>query len=1351
MRRLTGYKAIMALSLALILTASTLFSWGWPIRQAHAAEGVPQAEPSSVQQSVYGTNVRTAVTEAVYKKSDLALQKAFDYIENSGGVDSDWLALSYGRTGRSVPQSYLTSLVNGVDKVCDETNPSVTTLARQIIASSAIGWDAAKFTDCNAVAKLYNASDMPTIYASIYALIALDSGSYDVPGDAKWTRDKLVNSIVTYLENPSYVDADLYGMALSALAPYRDQAEVQTAGEQAVSWLAKNLNDSNSESISQAIVGLASFELDPTAAQFANAKGDLIQRLLAFQDTDGGFKHALDSPDSTKGIATEQAMRALIAYDLFTAGEGTLYINPTKPALVPPPPSPDSEPAPEPEPVPGSVQATVFIEGPTAPVAEGVTKAVYALDALENVAAQNNMIVEVGTASWGGKYVSSIVGITEKELNPSSGWLFAIKRGGKWISPNVGPDSFALQPLDEVYFYFGVYGISLIDSIQPTPTIPGSGEAFSMKVQKAEWIWDNAAQTSNKVVSPAANVQVQIGSQTVTTNDQGIASFGGFSAGTYTVTVTGYKSNDVPTVVRSTSTLVVGNGGGSGTTPGTQTITLAVTGTGTILPATQVRLVSGDTPYSVLIRELGTGRVTATGSGSAVYVTAIDGLAEFDHGPNSGWYYTVNGEKPNVGAGAYRLSSGDVVDWKYTTDYKTDSNLTGGGTSAAVGSFPASVPSQVVTALNKINLSPANKLPIGQAGQATSVINASSRMTADEAEKITAALSVAARVSLSQVVSAQSGATMTDSAGKVQFIIPASSLAGPTSIGIHELTSSRPELVSGLYDFTPDGTSFSIPAYLSFKIPVQSDRLNDYILAWLDKDSGEWIPVPAVLDARTGIITGEIAHFTRYAVIDSSRVTGEGQKELNDQIAATVDKVLQSSPLSDWEAIGVARSGGEVPSAYLQSVRQQLSEAGGTFRKVTDLERMALGVKAAGGDPTSIAGYNLIEKIYNHDRMASQGLNGPIFALIALDSGDYKVPADAVWNRDSLLKSLLAAQNPDGGFPLSTGDESSVDITAMAVTGLSAHTDRADVQTAIDKAVLYLSNQQLNHGGYQANGDDNSESVAQVIVALASVGISPADERFTKSGGDLLTRLNAFRQNDGGYAHNTGGSSNMIATEQALLALDAYRLYLNNDGRLFSFTAATPGPDTPETDGGTFVDEQSISAWAVDAVHEAYNAGLMLGVSGSELRFAPKAQLTRAQFAALVLRLTGDSPSDGTTTGGFSDVSADKWYYEVVMTARAKGIVQGVSADQFKPDQAVSRQDMAVMLARAFNLDDSTSTAPFKDQSRISGYALPSVRAVYNSGLMAGNSGNFDPASKVTREMAAVVAVNLIQKQLVSK
>ncbi|MFB5677533.1 S-layer homology domain-containing protein [Paenibacillus terreus] len=1341
MKGLTGYKAIMALSLALILTASTLFSWGWPVRQAHAEEGISQGEPSSVQQSVYGTSVRTAVTEAVYKKTDLALQKAFDYIENSGGVDSDWFALSYGRTGRSVPQSYQMSLVNEVKKTCGQS--TVTTLARQIIESSAIDWDATKFTDCNAVAKLYNASDMPTIYASIYALIALDSGSYDVPADAKWTRDKLVDSIVTYLEDPSYVDGDLYGMALSALGPYRDQADVQTAGEQAVSWLATNLDDASSESISQAIVGLASFELDPTAAQFANANGDLIQRLLAFQNSDGGFKHALNIPSSDKEYATEQAMRALIAYDLFTAGEGTLYVNPTKPALVPPPPSPDSEPAPEPEPVPGSVQATVFIEGPTAPVAEDVTKAVYALDALKNVTVKHHIALE--TSSEG--FINSIGGI---KGGNTGYWSYAVKRGGEWINPNVGAGSFKLNPSDQVYFYFGGYGTSLIDSITSTPASPGSGEPVSVQVQKAVWEYD-ANYNATKVVSPAANVQVQIGSQTVITNEQGIASFKGFGSGTYTVTVTGYKTNDVPTVVRNTSMLIVGNGGGSGTTPVTQTITLSVTGTGTILPATQVRLVSGDTPYSVLIRGLGAGRVTASGSGSAVYVTAIDGLAEFDRGPNSGWYYTVNGEKPNVGAGAYRLSSGDVVDWKYTTDYKTDSNLSGGGTSAAVGTFPASVPSQVVTALNIISLSPDNKLPIGQAGQATSVINASSRMSADEAEKITEALAASARVSLSQMVSSQSGATMTDSAGKVQFIIPVSSLAGPTSIGIHEQTSSRPELVAGLYDFTPDGTSFSIPAYLSFKIPVQSDRLNDYILAWLDEDSGEWIPVPAVLDARTGIITGKIAHFTKYAVIDSSRVNGEGQKELNDQIAAAVNKVQKSSPLSDWEAIGVARSGGEVPSVYLQSVRQQLTEAGGTFRKVTDLERMALGVRAAGGDPTSIAGYNLIEKIYNHDRMTSQGLNGPIFALIALDSGDYKVPADAVWNRDSLLKSLLAAQNPDGGFPLSTGDESGVDITAMAVTALSTHADRADVQTAIDKAVLYLSNQQQNHGGYQANGDDNSESVAQVIVALASVGISPADERFTKPGGDLLTRLNAFRQNDGGYAHNTGGGSNAIATEQALLALDAYRLYLNNDGRLFSFTTATLGTDTPGTDGGAFVDEQSISAWAVDAVHEAYNAGLMLGVSGSELRFAPKAQLTRAQFAALVLRLTGDSSVDGTITGGFSDVSADKWYYEAVMTARAKGIVQGISADQFKPEQAVSRQDMAVMLARAFNLDASTSVASFKDQSRISGYALPSVRAVYDNGLMVGNSGNFDPASKVTREMAAVVAVHLKQKQLVSK
>ena len=76
---------------------------------------------------------------------------------------------------------------------------------------------------------------------------------------------------------------------------------------------------------------------------------------------------------------------------------------------------------------------------------------------------------------------------------------------------------------------------------------------------------------------------------------------------------------------------------------------------------------SSSTAYSVL-RELAqqNGKSISTkGFGSTVYVSGIDGLKEFDHGPSSGWMYKVNGTPPNIGAGAYKVKAGDKVTWYY--------------------------------------------------------------------------------------------------------------------------------------------------------------------------------------------------------------------------------------------------------------------------------------------------------------------------------------------------------------------------------------------------------------------------------------------------------------------------------------------------------------------------------------------------------------------------------------------------------------------------------------------------------------------------------------------------------------
>lgn len=102
-------------------------------------------------------------------------------------------------------------------------------------------------------------------------------------------------------------------------------------------------------------------------------------------------------------------------------------------------------------------------------------------------------------------------------------------------------------------------------------------------------------------------------------------------------------------------------------TPIKQTVSVQVIGVNSTIMQGNIEVNSSSTAYSVL-RELAkqNGKSISTkGFGSTVYVSGIDGLKEFDHGPSSGWMYKVNGTPPNIGAGAYRVKAGDQVIWYY--------------------------------------------------------------------------------------------------------------------------------------------------------------------------------------------------------------------------------------------------------------------------------------------------------------------------------------------------------------------------------------------------------------------------------------------------------------------------------------------------------------------------------------------------------------------------------------------------------------------------------------------------------------------------------------------------------------
>lgn len=141
------------------------------------------------------------------------------------------------------------------------------------------------------------------------------------------------------------------------------------------------------------------------------------------------------------------------------------------------------------------------------------------------------------------------------------------------------------------------------------------------------------------------------------------------------------------------------------------------------------------------------------------------------------------------------------------------------------------------------------------------------------------------------------------------------------------------------------------------------------------------------------------------------------------------------------------------------------------------------------------------------------------------------------------------------------------------------------MKAAVDKALDVLSELQLATGGFGSWGTENSESCAQVIVALTALGIDPAkDSRFIKNGLTILDALASYYVDGGGFRHIASGDRDGMATEQGYYALAAYYRFLNGQTRLYDMSDVTIKANDQPTDPTTPVtpatgDNQPVVLW----------------------------------------------------------------------------------------------------------------------------------------------------------------------------
>ncbi|MBR4742805.1 MAG: DUF4430 domain-containing protein, partial [Oscillospiraceae bacterium] len=601
---------------------------------------------------------------------------------------------------------------------------------------------------------------------------------------------------------------------------------------------------------------------------------------------------------------------------------------------------------------------------------------------------------------------------------------------------------------------------------------------------------------------------------------------------------------------------------------------------------------ASETVWDVLQRVFAARGIKAvtSGSGSSVYISGLTysgvTLRDFDNGVNSGWMYTVNGAHPESGVGQRYVKDGDSIVFHYTDDYTKEQGSEGYDDKDKDEDKKDAAVENVEKLIRAIG-SPVTEASRAAVEKARAAYDALSYAQKNKVENY--AVLTAAEQTLKDLKK------QADAKAAEEVIRAIGGIPSPVS----EDDAEKVKAAREAYNALTDDQKALVTNY--DRLTAAEKQLAEAEASEKDKKAaGE---VRSLIDAIGRALPEEMEEAVAAArkaydaltdlqkkLVDNYSILEEAEKTLAGVKAArryldvyeTTGDYLESlgTPVSgavggEWMVLGLVRSGRtlEDEEEYLASAERYVAEnADGQERlhraKSSENSRMIIALTALGQDPTDFAGHDLLMGLTDMAYVTKQGINGPSWALIALDSGNYEVPEDPSAEdpvtREKLIDFLLAAQLDDGGWALS-GDISDTDITGMVLQALAPYYGKdARVTEAVDTALDTVSRMQSADGSFSAFGGDGSmvatsESMAQILVALSALGIDAAkDERFIKNGISLLDALCAFYTEGGGFRHVMNGERDGMATEQGYYALTAYFRMLDGKTSLYDMSDILP-------------------------------------------------------------------------------------------------------------------------------------------------------------------------------------------------
>ncbi|WP_246578695.1 LamG-like jellyroll fold domain-containing protein [Cohnella xylanilytica] len=347
------------------------------------------------------------------------------------------------------------------------------------------------------------------------------------------------------------------------------------------------------------------------------------------------------------------------------------------------------------------------------------------------------------------------------------------------------------------------------------------------------------------------------------------------------------------------------------------------------------------------------------------------------------------------------------------------------------------------------------------------------------------------------------------------------------------------------------------------------------------------------------------------------------------------------------------------------------------------------------------------------------------------------------WTLRLPVSALKAAAGSTSGTQTGSTDGSAAGATAGTTTGTttgSAASGEARIVVRIEPANGPESSGQEGDASWALAGSaydwklalrgaDGKETVLSALAEPAELALPYDPAR----GGDGMT-LGVYRWNEGAGKWEYAGGT--VDRERHLA-----KIGLSRTGRYAVLSYEKAFGDVPA------------GHWAADSIRALVARHVANGMEAG--RFDPAGGTTRAEFAALLARALGLTAAEGKPLP-FGDVAADAWYAKEVAAAYEAGWIQGATTGRFDPNAPVTREQMAVLIVKAYESKQGTAgvggapasgepTGP-ADLEAVSPWAKDAVARALALGLMQGKGeGRFDPAAGATRAETAQVVYRLLQ------